>query len=480
MLGGWVRASFRDGLRGDDRRPQGSLSAQLDKPPILGRRTIRRLSLLSLAGIAYGSLIPFQPDPTRSWNCQLAWHAPVLADAIANFLLYVPVGIFACLMLRRRRSPGWVTCIMALLLAGGLSLLVESLQTMLPQRVASWTDVIANVGGAALGMLLAPAFQRVMRNQHAWLHGHLRASPFTAGAAAAVILAVIGGLAPFDVHPTPGHLGAAWQHLAAGPLWPWARETHAANGSMDALHAFDKLASAGMYGVVAFLLVLATVQPRRSMAGPAWYGLSRSLSLVVAIELLQMITISHVADAGDLLTGWLWAIAGTLGAIALLMWRQGALPSAAGVLRILVLLVGATILARCVAEWSAGSGPRVQGGSHWLPLAASFYRPWDSVLASYAAYGLRAMLVAGALALWYRTQGTAPSASRILLAALAWAGLEGGIALLLDRAWDTAGIPLSLLAGMVVLSVDRAFFGRSEPLQSRRSDRFDPHAPGRA
>ncbi|MBK8960328.1 MAG: VanZ family protein [Proteobacteria bacterium] len=78
-------------------------------------------------------------------------------DAPANLLLFLPVGYFLRLALRRsHRHP------VAAAIAFGalLSLCIETLQLFLPDRLASLFDVLSNAAGAGAGALLCDAMRR--------------------------------------------------------------------------------------------------------------------------------------------------------------------------------------------------------------------------------------------------------------------------------------------------------------------------------
>lgn len=68
------------------------------------------------------------------------------AEAVANVLLFVPLGAAGALLLRR--YTGWVVVGL-----GVLSLAIEVLQASLPDRDPSYRDVVLNSGGALVGVL---------------------------------------------------------------------------------------------------------------------------------------------------------------------------------------------------------------------------------------------------------------------------------------------------------------------------------------
>lgn len=124
----------------------GSLRARLGGP-------LSACALYALL-IVVGSLFPWS-----EWRAAelLAWvhGAPrrwTAFDNIANALAYMPLGALAALSLAalhvRARALAWLG---ASLVCAALSFAMESLQTMLPARVASLYDFITNSIGGALG-----------------------------------------------------------------------------------------------------------------------------------------------------------------------------------------------------------------------------------------------------------------------------------------------------------------------------------------
>ena len=77
-----------------------------------------------------------------------------LSTSAANVAVYFPLGFFLTLALRR--LPGRFSgLVVAVLLSGTTSLLLEAVQTWLPSRVPSNVDLACNALGGLLGALLA-------------------------------------------------------------------------------------------------------------------------------------------------------------------------------------------------------------------------------------------------------------------------------------------------------------------------------------
>jgi VanZ family protein len=117
------------------------------------------LALIYTALIAYASLYPFagwraqgltpwlvfmeSPPPPGPWS-----------DIVINLVGYAPYGFLLCFA-GLRTWPRWFTPIGATLLAGLVSLAMETLQIYLPTRVPSTWDVAVNLLGAGIGATLA-------------------------------------------------------------------------------------------------------------------------------------------------------------------------------------------------------------------------------------------------------------------------------------------------------------------------------------
>ena len=123
------------------------------------------LAVIYVGLIVYASLYPF-----ADWRYQgiVPWAfltSPLPRywtgfDVAVNVLGYMPLGFL--LVLSALRSARARHCVvLATLAAGGLSFLMESLQSYLPARVPSNVDLALNALGACLGALMAWAMERV-------------------------------------------------------------------------------------------------------------------------------------------------------------------------------------------------------------------------------------------------------------------------------------------------------------------------------
>ena len=109
--------------------------------------------------IVHASLSPFtgwRAAPGGVFAFLGAWPRYVTAfDVAVNVAAYVPFGLLAGYALAKRlRQPDLLVLVAAL--GAALSLTMEALQALLPGRIASVVDLLANAAGAALGGLAAP------------------------------------------------------------------------------------------------------------------------------------------------------------------------------------------------------------------------------------------------------------------------------------------------------------------------------------
>jgi VanZ family protein len=76
-------------------------------------------------------------------------------DILANIVGFLPFGFALCGYLSSfHRARTRMTVVVTTVICGCLSLLIETLQTFLPTRDSSMTDVITNLLGGAIGALL--------------------------------------------------------------------------------------------------------------------------------------------------------------------------------------------------------------------------------------------------------------------------------------------------------------------------------------
>lgn len=109
------------------------------------------LVLVLLTPLSTGSVVR---ELTTLLHQVFGWESvrPGWVEFGANILLFVPFGLFLALLAVR----WWL----ALVLALTLSVAAETVQAWLPHRVPDLTDIVGNVFGALIGVLLAAVIMR--------------------------------------------------------------------------------------------------------------------------------------------------------------------------------------------------------------------------------------------------------------------------------------------------------------------------------
>ncbi len=180
--------------------------------------------------VCYASLYPFV-----GWRYQggmVPWaylSAPwprywATFDVVANFIGYMPLGLLLTVAVLRSNRSGWAAVCWGVLGPTLFSLLLEALQSYLPQRVPSQADVLLNSGGAVAGTLLALLLWR-WRLLGSWSQFRQRwFMPHTGAGLVALLLWPWALLYPSSV---PYGVGHVWPRLELALQqglqdWPWA------------------------------------------------------------------------------------------------------------------------------------------------------------------------------------------------------------------------------------------------------------------
>ena len=104
---------------------------------------------------------PFKGVLAPTWKLE-RWNLEFWEDVVVNVFGFVPFGFVLFAWIRKSRpTAGFTAGFVAVCLGGIVSLVIELLQVYLPSRDSSLTDVITNVLGTWLGVMLCVGFSRV-------------------------------------------------------------------------------------------------------------------------------------------------------------------------------------------------------------------------------------------------------------------------------------------------------------------------------
>jgi VanZ family protein len=174
------------------------------------------LSLVYICLIVYASLYPFadwRDQGIAPWD-YLAAPFPLYwtgFDLSSNVLGYAPLGFLLALS-ALRTGRGGKAVMRATLAAGGLSLVLEALQSYLPARVPSSLDFALNLGGAWLGAVTATMLEK-MGAIDRW--SQFRERWFLADARGGLVLLALWPVALLFPAAVPLGLGQVFERLEA-------------------------------------------------------------------------------------------------------------------------------------------------------------------------------------------------------------------------------------------------------------------------
>ena len=288
------------------------------------------IALAVYAGlVAYLSFVPFDlttSPPTRSgpgYIFGLDITGASVADILANLAFYVPLGALGFIALRRRRLGGLLAASVAVVLAAILSLTVEHGQHWLESRVASWVDVITNVLGAGLGVILVGAGYGGGRRLLAGSRASAQRNWWLAVSKVAVCGVLLIHLRPFDIAVDLFHTAAAVRHADVSPLAAWhglegeleqdiqrgRRESRNELARVRWEYALDRTTDVAGYAGLSVLLTIGITPHFRRRRGMmfAWIGFI-IVSLAAMITVIRIFLISHGLDTAHVfcgVAGWL-------------------------------------------------------------------------------------------------------------------------------------------------------------------------------
>ncbi|MCH7923917.1 MAG: VanZ family protein [Planctomycetes bacterium] len=280
----------------------------------------------AMLAIAYGSLIPFDFDPSAFTFSDVSRVGPLhgscggLGDLITNVLLYLPLGWLAVRFFAGGHAGILRACLWSLVLGSGLSLSLEVLQTQSYSRVASWSDVLLNTSGTALGAVLGVAFTSAWVPLRKLAASRPVRNPYAALASFLAVSIWLFNLAPFDFLVTTESL----QRSFLNANWNVAPGHHADMAAPTLAVFVGKMTTAVWFGVLAYLWAFACLWS--STAGLT-KAIAHTMALVWLVECMQLFTVSHVFELSDIFLRSLSAILGAWTAVFIVdhtgnLWKR--------------------------------------------------------------------------------------------------------------------------------------------------------------
>ena len=92
-----------------------------------------------------------------AWTSSITWTTGYLMEMVFNVALFVPVGMLAALLIRRRRWP------LALLAGFAFTTTIELTQLLASDRISDPRDLVMNTAGAVVGVFLVLVARMVRR-----------------------------------------------------------------------------------------------------------------------------------------------------------------------------------------------------------------------------------------------------------------------------------------------------------------------------
>jgi VanZ family protein len=365
-------------------------------------RLLTALAALATAAVVYGSWIPFDFE-WGTWDllqerfAQFKGARLGFADGVTNVIVYIPVALFIGLRGAWFGVPAARRSIMALAVSAVAIVLSEGGQLLLASRHASVMDVVCNLGGVMIGIVLVAPVWRVGRIAVRFLRIQLASSPFHAAFWIVVSCIALAKLAPFDLavqSETFMRSLAEARWIPTAPLQSSASQT-LVDDLIDVAGSFFVFVLAGLLGAMAL---------RQQGEPKAWSAgvIAAKLGFIgVGIELLQLLINSHTCDVADAMTYFGGAMVGAyLGATVIhQMWHERGLSRqdnpAAKMLLTIAMVVQVTLIAVGAmpedGRWVAPSDDSIQ----WIPFYAQFQKPFALAVGQIVSSGLWYLTLAG-------------------------------------------------------------------------------------
>ena len=357
-----------------------------------------------MLAVLYTSLLPFDfslttfPRAISDGLSSLRFRPTTPDDATANLLAYLIVGLVLGSCAMRSRCGRWIGVLAVTIIGAMLSILVETLQTSLESRVASFTDILLNSVGAAMGACLGVGLSGSAHAAMTQVRCELADRPFTTAASLLTLGLLLYNLAPFDFVMTTDALHASFGRAHGGLMNPRV----ATVGESPFAAIAHQLTGAGWFAALGYLLALGRRERRLDSATSLGTAIKEGLILVVLVEFMQLFTQSHAFDTAGIMMRSVGVVFGAWCGVFLIdslswsAWRhKPSLAVPTGFLAILTVFQVGLLVAPCVY---------LQGGSFsnerpialpLLPFESLWRQPFQTgtakVLSSLLTFGTSAL-----------------------------------------------------------------------------------------
>jgi len=404
-------------------------------------------------GLWYTGLMPFAPrtlpvPDTVRW-LGLTLQSNGLGDILCNIALYIPLGVLVpmCRPLLR-----WIVrCGLTLGVVLAASVVVEFAQLHIGGRIPSWVDVVCNLAGGGMGILLSPMVAAVLRGLWASSAQKLAASPFSAAALVLSVVLLVQASFPFDSPGTsPSRIYHAYKQAYLRPFermdrlqleelaaWYTGHVNHAARVRQQRHELGCDLAAAGVcYFVLAgVLLVGLRNEYGFGRVAASALALWSCTMLAVASGLLSLFTVRAPFDITVSVAHIVGAVLGVIAAHVVLWWSGSTLrfSSLSRLWPVLVMGQATYIACRTLLPFNFFSA---DGGWHawghhqieWLPFFTYLHSPLPQVVEQICSTLVQYGILGAALCVAWRRLAVVRLGSVLGRVALA----AGGLALVLE------------------------------------------------
>jgi VanZ family protein len=380
-------------------------------------------------------------------------------DVQANVLAYALLGVILGWYLNNRRWPTAVMITVATLGSAGLSLTLESFQTVLPNRVGSWTDMLLNAVGALVGSTAVVALSPLSRAVVHRVHGVIRERPMHFVATVLTLGLLLYNLVPFDFVTSTRELHASF----ARARWTLLAQSLSLDSGAAAAVVAARIGGALWFAVLGYMLALAGFESRRHPLAVLVSAIKNATLVAILVSGMQLFTESHVFDLGTLFLRTIGVLLGAWAGVFLVEHApgRGGLPDFAGIApaSILVLLAAlqiALIIVPSLVVADTSGDPRAMT----LPLEWLWRLPPDAAMArllsTFVTFGVFTWTVT---ALTHRMGLGNPAFPVGLALAVAVAATLSAARGVSPSAWDTP--LLALLVACAIVQMDRLVFAEA-------------------